>query len=347
MKILIIGNLGYIGPVAVQQMKSGNPAIRIDGFDNAYFANSLTAGERPPEIGLDAQYYGDVRTFPKGLLEGFDSVVYLAAISNDPMGNEFESVTLEVNHHSAVEIAKMAKAAKVRSFVFASSCSVYGTNDHGPRSESSSLNPLTVYAKSKIAAENDLKTLADEKFTVTALRFATACGASPRLRLDLVLNDFVACAITKNMIEILSDGTPWRPLIHVRDMARLIQWAIGRPSACGGAFLSVNSGSDEWNFQIAELAEQIRNFFPDLAISINQNAAPDKRSYQVSFKLLKELAPNAYPSISLNEAIGDLKEALESMQFCDTNFRSSRLIRLNMLKSMIQSGALNANLEWT
>ena len=346
MNVLIIGNLGYIGPVVVDRLRKNEPEMKINGFDIAYFANALTTGERSPETELNAQFYGDVRQFPKRILNGIDSIVYLAAISNDPMGNEFESVTEDVNHRAAVRIAEMAKASNVGSFVFASSCSVYGSNDQKPRDESAELNPLTAYAKSKIAAENALRKLSGKNFTVTALRFATACGASPRMRLDLVLNDFVATAMTKGIIEILSDGTPWRPLIHVKDMARLIHWAIERPAECGGSFLTINSGSDEWNYQISELAEHIRGFFPNLTISVNKDAAPDKRSYQVSFRRLKELAPNAYPSISLEEAIVDLKETLARIRFCDTDFRNSNLIRLNMLRSLIKSGFLDHDLTW-
>jgi len=159
------------------------------------------------------------------ILRGVDAIVHLAAISNDPMGKTFEEVTDAINFRASVELARQAKAAGVRSFVFASSCSMYGMADDTPRKETSPLNPLTAYAKSKVSTETELQKLADKSFRVTCLRFATACGMSDRLRLDLVVNDFVACAVTSKNITILSDGTPWRPLIHVKDMARAFDWA--------------------------------------------------------------------------------------------------------------------------
>ena len=158
-----------------------------------------------------------------------DAIVHLAGVSNDPIGNTFEDVTLAINHRATVELAGRAKAAGVGAFVFASSCSIYGQADDAPRVEESELGPLTAYARSKALAERDLAPLADDRFRVTCLRFATACGMSDRLRLDLVLNDFVASAIATGRIDIMSDGTPWRPLIHVADMARAIDWAIDRP----------------------------------------------------------------------------------------------------------------------
>src|SRR5581483_1059581 len=180
-----------------------------------------------------------------------------AALSNDPMGNRYEEVTLEINYRASVELARRAKRAGVRSFAFASSCSVYGTADSGPRNEKSEVNPLTAYARSKVMTEADLERLADDSFTVTALRFATACGMSDRLRLDLVLNDFVAGAVASGKITILSDGTPWRPLINVEDMARAFEWAVGRPSTNGGSFVVVNTGSNRWNYQVRDLAEAV------------------------------------------------------------------------------------------
>ena len=183
-----------------------------------------------------------------------DAVVHLAAVSNDPMGHAYEDLTRQVNHVAAAAVARQAKAAGVRSFVFASSCSVYGAADDRPRTERSSLNPLTTYAKSKILAEQALCELAGPTFRISCLRFATACGMSDRLRLDLVLNDFVASAMSTGGITVLSDGTPWRPLINVADMARAIDWAVGRDADAGGDFLIVNAGSDGWNYQVSELA---------------------------------------------------------------------------------------------
>jgi nucleoside-diphosphate-sugar epimerase len=210
MKILVTGNMGYIGPVLVKHLKRNYPEIGIVGYDIGYFANCLTHAGVLPEVYVDTQIFGDIRNFPEHLLQGIDVVVNLAAISNDPMGKKFEEITMDINHRSGIKLAKMAKKAGVSHFVFASSCSMYGAADDFPKTETSELNPLTAYAKSKVFSENDLMPLADENFVVTCLRFGTACGFSPRLRLDLVLNDFVAGAIVLKEISILSNGTPWR-----------------------------------------------------------------------------------------------------------------------------------------
>ncbi|MFW6371438.1 MAG: NAD-dependent epimerase/dehydratase family protein, partial [Bacteroidota bacterium] len=207
MKILIIGNMGYVGPGTVKQLRETYPDSELIGFDIGYFANHLTHTHILPEVRLNRQIIGDVRQFPAGILEGVDAIVYLAAISNDPMGAVYQEVTMDVNFRSAVRIAGLARAAGVKSFVYASSCSIYGAADDYPKTESDTLAPLTAYAKSKVAAEIGLAKLASKGFIVTCLRFATACGMSDRLRLDLVLNDFVAGAIISKEINILSDGT--------------------------------------------------------------------------------------------------------------------------------------------
>ncbi len=233
MKILITGNLGYVGPQVLRRLRDTREDAWIGGLDAGYFAHCLTGASAVPERLLDAQYFADVRATPPQILEGIDAIVHLAGISNDPIGNAFEKVTLAINHRATVALAVRAKAAGVGAFIFASSCSIYGQADDAPRDEGSELGPLTAYARSKALAEADLAGLADENFTVTCLRFATACGMSDRLRLDLVLNDFVASAIATGRIDIMSDGTPWRPLIHVADMARGIDWAIGRSAPSG------------------------------------------------------------------------------------------------------------------
>ena len=345
--ILITGNMGYIGPRVAEHLRREHPGARLAGLDPGFFAANLIDSRVLPEHVLDAQHFGDVRSIPPQALEGVDAVVHLAAISNDPMGNAYERVTEDINHRGTLAVARAAREAGVRHFVFASSCSVYGFAEDGARTETSSVNPLTAYARSKIASENDLAELASEDFIVTCLRFATACGASPRLRLDLVLNDFVAGAITSGAIRILSDGTPWRPLIAVDDMARAIDWAIARPASAGGTALIVNAGSNEWNYQIRDLAEAVAAAIPGTAVEINKNAAPDKRSYKVDFSLFASLAPKHQPRVTLRAAIEELKTLLESSGFSDGNFRQSRYMRLNMLSHLTGSGMLDEHLRWT
>jgi nucleoside-diphosphate-sugar epimerase len=346
MKILITGNMGYIGPCVVKRLSASYPDVTLIGLDMGYFANCLTNAEILPECGVDVQYFADVRQFREDLLSGVDAVVHLAAISNDPMGNTFEEVTHDINYRSSIELARKAKEAGVRRFVFASSCSMYGSADDAPRAETSPLNPLTAYAKSKVFTERDLEKTADQKFVVTSLRFATACGMSDRLRLDLVLNDFVAGAVVSKNITILSDGTPWRPLINVKDMARAIEWAIKRESTHGGEFLAVNTGSNEWNYQVKDLAEAVAKVIPDVDISINKNAQPDKRSYKVSFDLFKKLAPDYQPHVDLITTIKELKSGLEAMGFQDKDFRNSKYMRLKVLTHLRNKGLLTEKLEW-
>ena len=344
MKIVIAGNMGYVGPGVVARLRKSYPNATLIGLDMGYFAACITGSEILPECRIDLQYFGDVRRVDPGVLKGADAVVYLAAISNDPMGATFETVTFDVNYRAAVDLAHKAKTAGARAFVFASSCSVYGCAEGGARTEEDALNPLTAYAKSKVFAERDLIPLAGKMFSVTCLRFATACGMSDRLRLDLVLNDFVASAVTTGTINILSDGTPWRPLIHVKDMARAIDWAIQRED--GGAFLAVNVGSDQWNYQVRDLAAAVARVIPGVEVTINKNAQPDKRSYQVSFAKFSKLAQGFLPEVDLTTAVTELKNGLASMQFCDKEFRKSRLIRLNILRALQENHLVNERLEW-
>jgi nucleoside-diphosphate-sugar epimerase len=346
MKILIIGNMGYVGPGLVSRLRKNRNNPELIGFDTGYFAHCLTHSVYLPETELDTQNFGDVRDFPNGLLKGVDSVVYLAAISNDPMGAKYEEITFDVNYKSCIRIAAAAKAAGVRTFVFASSCSIYGSADDNPKSEKDAVNPLTAYAKSKVYAEKELEPLADTNFVVTCLRFATACGISRRLRLDLVLNDFVAGAIVSNEIQILSDGTPWRPLINVLDMAKAIEWAINRHHNNGGDFLIVNTGSDQWNYQVKEIAGAIAQVITGCRITVNKNALQDKRSYKVNFNLFKELAPDHQPDFDLKDSVVGLADALKNMNFRDTRFRESQLIRLKVLENLQSAGALDNDLRW-
>ena len=345
MRILITGNLGYVGSELVKLLRRTYPKAYLIGYDIGYFASQLTNKVSSPEIFLDQQVFGDVRDFPEELLKGVDTVVQLAAISNDPIGNKFESVTFDVNYKAVIDIARKAKKQGVKNMVFASSCSVYGFAEESARTETSELNPLTAYAKSKVNSEQELRPLADKNFKVTCLRFATACGMSDRLRLDLVLNDFVAGAISSGEITILSDGTPWRPLINVRDMGRAIIWAGERDPKEGGDFLIVNTGSNEWNYQVKELAYAIQEIIPSVKVSINKDAQPDKRSYKVSFDKFKSLAPDNQPQYNLKMTISDLVNGLKDLDFNDKNFRQSRLIRLFVVNEFLEKKMVDNSLR--
>ncbi|BCJ91913.1 NAD-dependent epimerase [Terrihabitans soli] len=345
MRILINGNMGYIGPVVAAHLRHAFPDATLIGLDAAWFAHCLTSASGLPETALDEQHFGDLRTWSAEEIGRYDAIVHLAAVSNDPMGKKFETVTDEINHRTTVEVAKLAAGAGVKNFVFASSCSIYGFAASGvPRTEKDPTDPLTAYARSKIATEVALAALPKHNMTVTCLRFATACGMSPRLRLDLVLNDLVAGALVARQITVLSDGSPWRPLIHVRDMARAIEWAITRSPQNGGQMLVVNAGSDRWNYQVLDLANAVKARFPDAELSINKDAPPDKRSYKVDFALFRQLAPDHQPIETLEGAIAELADRLAELDFADTDYRNSQLIRLKVLERHIARGQLTDDL---
>ena len=347
MKILIVGNQGYVGPPLGRHLRRVWPQATLVGFDTGYFAACLTNAALSPERALDAQLHGDVRDLDPALLAEVDAVVALAAISNDPMGAAFEAVTGAINRDATLRLARLAAAAGVKRFVFASSCSVYGFAEGAARREGDPLNPQTAYARSKIETE---QALADGDFgamTTTCLRFATACGMSERLRLDLVLNDFVASALAAGGITVLSDGTPWRPLIDVEDMARALEWAVTRPDEAGGQFLCVNVGADAWNHQVRDLADAVARAVPGVAVAINHAAPPDTRSYKVDFGLYARLAPAHQPQMKLESSIARLVEGLRAMGFADASFRQSIYVRLKMLEAHRAAGRLDGDLRWT
>jgi nucleoside-diphosphate-sugar epimerase len=346
MKILITGNMGYVGSTVVAHLRSTFPGATLIGVDTGLFGHCTTQGV-VPERAIDLQMFRDVRELTESVFSGVDVVVHLAAISNDPMGLRFEAVTEEVNQLASIRIAEIAARSGVARFVFASSCSIYGFADGDARSEDDALNPLTAYARSKAGAEVGLREVAkNTDMTVTALRFATACGFSGRTRLDLVLNDFVASALSTGRISVLSDGTPWRPLIHLKDMARAIEWAIVRP-VLDDRYLQVNVGTDEWNYQVAELAEAVRSLVPGTTIDINRDAQPDKRSYRVNFNRYRAIAPDHQPQVSLQEAIADIRDGLLEIGFNDPDYRRSNFIRFNVLEKHLSAGRLQSDLRWS
>lgn len=342
--ILITGYSGYVGATLIKYLITKYPNYSFYGYDNGYFRFDNLNTFYDIEYILNYTYpYSDIRKFDEKILKDFeiDTIIHLAAISNDPISNKFEELTKDINIKASCNLALIAKKLGVKNFIFASSCSVYGYAENGEVNEKSPTNPLTPYAKSKLFLENHLSDLADSDFKVTCLRFATACGWSDKLRLDLVLNDFVASALVNKKIEILSDGTPWRPLVDTWDMARAIDWAIHRD---GNNYEIVNVGS--YNYQVKQLAEFVKEQLPETEIVINSNAAPDKRSYKVNFDKFKTLAPNYIPKFSIQESIKDLINGLNSFNFNDKEFRKGNLIRLNRLNNLKEKQLINNNLEW-
>jgi nucleoside-diphosphate-sugar epimerase len=346
MRLLITGNMGYVGPAVVAHLRHRFPDCELLGYDSGLFAGNLSTSGPLPETRLNAQHFGDVRDLPAELLQGVTAIVHLAAISNDPMGNRFEAATDEINRIASVRLATLAREAGVRSFVYASSCSVYGFAESGARRENDALNPLTAYARSKAMTEDALSQMEQEDMTVSSLRFATACGMSDRVRLDLVLNDFVACALASGEITVLSDGTPWRPLIDIRDMARAIEWAILRVPEQGGRVLKINVGADDGNHRVKDLANAVAAAVPRTSVSINTAAPVDSRSYRVDFSLYQRLAPNHQPRVKLGQSIECLVTGLRDLGFADRNFRDSDKIRLKTLSRLVAANRLTTDLRW-
>lgn len=333
MRILITGSRGYIGAVVVPYLKEKK--FNITEIDANWFDVKLNNNSNDIR---DKSTYDHI--------SNCDYIIYLAAVSNDPMGMQYGDVTYEINAKSCIDLAKQAKNHGVKKFIFASSCSIYGSASDKPRKETDLLNPLTSYAKSKVLAEEQLKNLSDNNFKVYALRFATACGSSPNLRLDLVFNDFIASAVIEKKILVLSDGSPWRPLIHVNDMARAIYWALQDKN--NKRFISVNIGSDAWTYQIKDLANEVLKYIPEASCSINKSASPDKRSYKVDFSLFRELAPEHQPLVKFDEAaIGLINQVNQIKNNIITNYRESiPYIRLKTLNHYIEQGIMDEQLRW-
>ncbi len=338
MHILLIGHLGYIGPAVIEQL-SKNKSNKLNGIDVGYFYKRKFFKNLKNKI---VTKFKDVRDLNSNDIKGFDKIVYLAAISNDPMGNVFEKVTEEINYKCAIKIAKIAKKYGTRKFVYASSCSMYGFTKNLIKSENSKVNPLTAYARSKVKAEKSLKKISSKNFKVISLRFATACGYSENLRLDLVLNDFVASAIVNKEIKVLSDGSPWRPLIHVKDMAKAINWALEEIRF--SRYLVLNIGMNKMNFQVKTIAKKVGEIIKDTKVKINHNAMPDKRSYKVNFSKFQKMNTKYKLNYNLEKSIIDLKKNIKKIDFKTKNFRESNFIRLKILKDLLKDKKVDKKL---
>jgi len=345
MRVLVTGNLGFVGSIVVPYLARVEPDIELIGLDSGYFSHLISPHLPIPERYLKYQIYRDLRHISECDLAGVDAIVHLGAISNDPIGVRYEKVTHEINFLATASLASLAFKLGIKRFVFASSCSMYGASEGGPKRESDQLNPLTAYARSKVEVENTLMSISPSNSYVTALRFATACGFSPRLRLDLVLNDFVRSALFSGEILIHSDGSPWRPLIDVEDMARSIHWALFRSDNLAD-FIAVNVGSNSSNYQVIDIAKAVQQEINDSKITINPEGRPDKRSYRVNFDLYEELAPNHLPQISLNESIKRLKTGITEWDGLLVNGGFERAIRLSSLESNVRRGFLDSGLSW-
>ncbi|MGB3404640.1 MAG: SDR family oxidoreductase [Microcoleaceae cyanobacterium] len=339
MKVLLTGHKGYIGTVLVPMLLAQNH--EVVGLDSDLFER-CTFGDGISEI---PEIRKDVRDVEAADVEGFDVVLHLAGLSNDPLGNLNPDLTFEINHRASVRLAKLAKEAGVPRFVFSSSCSNYGAGGEDLLNESSAFNPVTPYGQSKVMVEQDVSKLADDNFSPTFLRNATAFGVSPRLRFDLVLNNLVAWAFTTGRVYIKSDGTPWRPIVHIEDISRAFIAVMDAPRELihNEAF---NVGRNEDNYRIRELADIVEDVVPGCTIEYAPDGGPDKRCYRVDCsKILNTL--DFKPQWNARKGAEELLAAYQKIGLTLEEFEGERYKRIAHIQKLMRENLLDESLHWS
>jgi len=340
MRILVSGHDGYIGTVLVPMLQQrGHDVVGLDSF---LFSECVFAHDVTPVPAIRC----DIRDVTADQLEGFDAVIHLAALSNDPLGDLNPDVTYDINHRGTVNLAKAAKTAGVRRFLFSSSCSLYGAHGDAPIDESAAFNPVTPYGESKVLSERDLTEMADDSFSPTFLRNATAFGVSPRLRGDLVVNNLVAYAMSTGEVRMKSDGTPWRPLVHIEDISRAFT-ALAEAPLEDVHLQAFNVGRSEENYQIRDVARIVEEVVPDSKISFADGASPDKRNYRVNCDKIAAAIPGFQPVWTVRKGVEELYDAYKSIGLTEDYLVSGNLQRIAYVKDQIGAGKLTTSLRWT
>ena len=340
MKVLLTGHHGYIGSVCAPLLAgAGHDVV---GLDTLFYRDCDLASATAPST---AELLLDVRDVRPQQLEGFDAVVHLAALSNDPIGDFSPELTREINFEATVSLARAARDAGVGRFVFSSSCSMYGAASEDAVDESAPLKPLTAYAESKVRSEEALAELAEPGFAPVSMRNATAYGVSRRLRVDLVLNNLVGWAHTTGKVKIMSDGTPWRPLIHIEDISRAALAALEAPEDVirGEAF---NVGRDSENYQVRQLGDIVQEVVPGSEVEYAGSGDPDPRSYRVSFAKLMRAFPDLTLTWTARGGAEELASAYRAAELSLDEFESDRFTRLKRLRTLLERGELDSSLRW-
>jgi nucleoside-diphosphate-sugar epimerase len=328
MKALVTGSRGYIGSHLVDVLKRAGH--EVTGCDIGLFAGCEWESLTPADVELTK----DVRGLRAEELEGFDAVMHLAAISNDPMGEIDRSLTIDINAAATLELARRAREAGVPRFLFASSCSIYGRGESLDLDESAPFNPVSAYAQSKVDAEAGLAELATDEFSPVCLRNATAYGDSPVLRVDLVANNLLASALVYGEVRVMSDGTPWRPLIHCRDIANAFLAFAEAPRERVHA-RAVNVGANDENYQVRDVAEIVRELVPDAEVVFTGEVGHDPRDYRVNFDLLRELLPDFRLQYDLRAGLTELHAHYRAFGFSRDDFEGDRFVRLRALRGRL------------